>query len=93
LKQLAAERCLRDQIYWNWRKNKKWGYPNTDIKAQLYETLRHATADQLEQYHLEYLKNRKFTWMVLGDRKKVDLNYLKTLGKVEELKLEAIFGY
>jgi predicted Zn-dependent peptidase len=93
LKQLAAERCLRDQIYWNWRKNKKWGYPNTDIKAQLYETLRHATADQLEQYHLEYLKNRKFTWMVLGNRKKVDLNYLKTLGKVEELKLEAIFGY
>jgi hypothetical protein len=39
------------------------------------------------------VKGRQFTWLVLGERERIDFTYLKKIGKVVELTLEDVFGY
>jgi hypothetical protein len=39
------------------------------------------------------IKDRKYTILVLGDKKRLDMTYLNSLGQFEELSLEQVFGY
>ena len=39
------------------------------------------------------MKDRTYVYGVLGDIKDLDTRYLKTLGPVQVLSLEEIFGY
>ena len=38
------------------------------------------------------MKNRKYTYLVLGDKDKIDRKFLESLGTVEEFTIEEIFG-
>ncbi|MBK9337729.1 MAG: insulinase family protein [Lewinellaceae bacterium] len=92
LKQIAAGRINNADIYWNWRTNRDRGF-SRDLRQDIYETLQQATPDDLLRFHQQHIKGRRFHWMVLGDQNHVDFEYLKTLGKVEKLTLEEVFGY
>ena len=41
----------------------------------------------------KYVKNRTYFYGILGDPKDLDMNYLKTLGPVQNVTLDEIFGY
>jgi len=92
LKQLAAGRINRSDIYWTWRANLDRGYRH-DLRQDVYQTLQQAKPEDLLLYHARHIKGRRYRWMVLGDRNRIDFNYLKTLGKVTELSLDDVFGY
>ncbi len=92
LKQIAASRVTHSDIYWTWRANLDRGFRH-DLRQDIYQTLKSAQPEDLIRYQQQYIKNRRFQWLVLGDRKAVDFQYLKTLGKVKELTLAEIFGY
>jgi zinc protease len=92
LKQMAAERITKSDIYWNWRSNLERGY-TTDLRTNVFEFMQKATTADLINYQKKYIKGRHFSWMILGDRTKIDFKYLKKIGKVKELSLEEIFGY
>ena len=93
LKQIAAGRITRSELFWTWRANRDKGFPNRDLREDTYRTLEIATADDLLNFHQSHVKGRNYTWLVLGDRQHIDFKYLKTIGKVRELTLEEIFGY
>jgi len=93
LKQIAAGRITKADIYWTWRGNLHKGFRNHDLRADIYHTLEHAKATDLIHYQQQHVKGRHYIWMVLGDRKQVDFKYLRKIGKVQELTLEEIFGY
>jgi predicted Zn-dependent peptidase len=92
IKQMAAERITKSDIYWNWRSNIERGF-STDLRAKVFEFMQQATTTDLIEYQKKYIKGRHFTWLVLGDRSQMDFKYLKKIGKVKELSLEEIFGY
>lgn len=92
LKQIAAGRINNAEIYWTWRANRDRGFRG-DLRQDIYETIQQATPDDLIRFHQEYIKGRRYHWMVLGDRERVDFDYLRTIGKVQELSLEDVFGY
>jgi predicted Zn-dependent peptidase len=92
LKQMAAERITKSDIYWNWRSNLERGFP-TDLRAKVFEFMQQATTTDLIDYQKKYIKGRNFTWLVLGDRSRMDFKYLRKIGKVKELNLEEVFGY
>lgn len=92
LKQIAAGRINRADIYWTWRANLDRGFRH-DLRQDVYQALQQAKPEDLLNYHSQHIKGRRYNWMVLGDRNRVDFNYLKTLGKVTELSLEDVFGY
>ncbi|MEQ1744923.1 MAG: insulinase family protein [Saprospiraceae bacterium] len=92
LKQIAVERVRNANIYWNWRAARDRGYRH-DLRQDVYETLRQATADDLIRFHEQHIKGRRYHWLVMGDESRIDLKYLRTIGKVEKLTLEDVFGY
>jgi predicted Zn-dependent peptidase len=93
LKQLAASRITKSDIYWSWRNNRDLGYLNEDLRKVGYERIQQAKAEDLIAFQQKNIKGRKYKWLLLGDRSSVDFRYLRKIGKVKELSLEDVFGY
>ena len=93
LRQIASVRIKKPDLYWTWRANRDKGFPNHDLRADIYNTLEKADAADLIHFQQRHVKGRKYTWLILGDRNRIDFKYLKKIGKVRELTLEEIFGY
>ena len=58
------------------------------------------TLDRLEKLTIQDVKNfhsnkikGDFTYIIVGDRAKIDLDYMKQFGPVKEVSLEQLFGY
>jgi predicted Zn-dependent peptidase len=92
LKQIAAGRINNAEIYWTWRANLDRGFRH-DLRADIYRIIETATPDDLIRFQHQHIKGRHYHWMVLGDRDQIDFDYLRTLGTVQELRLEDVFGY
>ncbi|MDX1913357.1 MAG: insulinase family protein, partial [Saprospiraceae bacterium] len=93
LKQISAGAIHKADLYWTWRTNRDRGFLNRDLRAEVYQTLSRSEPDALLAFQQKYIRGRKYAWMVLGDRSKIDFDYLKKIGPVKELTLEEIFGY
>lgn len=93
LKQIAAGRIIKADLYWTWRANRDKGFPNRDLRADIYHKLEHADAADLIHYQQRHVKGRHYSWLVLGDRQRIDFKYLRKIGKLRELTLEEVFGY
>ncbi|MEI6408997.1 MAG: insulinase family protein [Bacteroidota bacterium] len=93
LKQIAAGRIKKSDIYWTWRANRDRGFLNHDLRTDTFSVLQSAQPEDLLLYQRNHVRGRNYTWMILGDKQHIDFEYLKKIGKVEELTLEDIFGY
>ncbi|MCB0527653.1 MAG: insulinase family protein [Saprospiraceae bacterium] len=93
LKQIAAGRITKADLYWTWRANRDKGFPNRDLREEVYHMLENAEAADLIHYQQRHIKGRHYTWLVLGDRARIDFKHLKKIGNVRELTLEEVFGY
>jgi len=93
LKQIAAGRISPSELYWAWRAGRDKGYANRDLREDIYNTIQKAEAVDLLNFQLKHIKGRHYTWLVLGERERVDFKYLRKIGKVVELSLEEVFGY
>jgi hypothetical protein len=47
----------------------------------------------MSTFHEKYIKDRKYSIMVLGDKNKLDMGTLNKYGPVKFLTLEEVFGY
>jgi len=92
LKKIESERITKSSIYFNYLSNKKLGY-DYDKRKDVYNKLKSTSVEDLKKFQEANVKDRKYSYLVLGDRKKLNMEYLKTIGTVEELSLEQIFGY
>ena len=93
LRQIASGRIKKPDLYWTWRANRDKGFPNHDLRADIYHTLEKSDAADLIHYQQRHIKGRNYTCLILGDRLRIDFKFLKKIGKVQELSLEEIFGY
>ncbi len=93
LKQIAASRITKADLYWTWRANRDKGFLDHDLRADIYQQLERAAPADLIHYQQHQVKGRHYTWLVLGDRQHLDFKYLEKIGQVQELTLEEVFGY
>ena len=49
--------------------------------------------EDLGQFFNQNIKDKKYTYCVIGNKEKMDIEFLKSLGDYKELTLEEIFGY
>jgi hypothetical protein len=49
--------------------------------------------DEFSKFFDEQIKDKNYTFLIIGDKEEVDMNVLKKLGTVKELTLEEIFNY
>ena len=98
LKQIESERITKSDIYWTYKSNLKRGI-NFDVRKNVYEKFKQyqgnpqGLMEEIKKFHAEKIKGRSYTILVLSDKSKIDIEYLKTLGKFEELTLEQVYGY
>ncbi len=62
-------------------------------EKQVYEKVGSLTMDDLLATHAKWIKDRTYVYAILGDPADLDLGFLKTLGPVQQVTLEEIFGY
>lgn len=60
---------------------------------QIFEVAQTLTFDDVKATQQKWVKDRTYAYGILGDLKDLDTAYLQTLGPVQVLTLEEIFGY
>lgn len=88
---LETSRVLKSSILFNYDQALKLG-TKEDSRKKMRENLDVLTINDVAKFHDRRVKG-DFTYVVLGDREKVDLEYLTKFGQVRELSLEELFGY
>jgi len=91
-KKIESERITKDMIYWTLDSNLDKGI-DYDYRKGVYDLAKKATFADLDKFFDNNVKNSKYVFLVVGNRKLVNMKTLNELGTVKELSLEDIFGY
>ena len=92
MKEIETERIIKTRKFWTYQSNLDKGI-DYDIRKDVYDYMKSVTMDEFSGFFDEYIKGNKYTILVIGDRKKIDMKALGTLGEVKELSLRQIFNY
>ncbi|TAE31702.1 MAG: insulinase family protein [Candidatus Kapaibacterium sp.] len=89
---LSTERIIRDNILFSYEDAQKLGLKD-DIRKAIFEQSQKMSYEEMEKFYAEYIKNKPYTMLVLGSKKRIKTEDLAKYGKVTELSLEEVFGY
>ncbi len=92
LKQLAAQRINKTNIFWSYERLKDRGMTE-DNREQMYTAIQNMTIEDLKAFFNENIKGSTYDLMVIGNKNDVDINALKKFGKVQELDVDYLFNY
>ena len=92
LGRLRTQRVIGDRVLYSYLTAQELGLSEPRDK-QVYEKVASLTMDDLLATHERWIKGRPYIYAILGDPTDLDLNFLKTLGPVQQVTLEEIFGY
>ncbi|MDR1525189.1 MAG: insulinase family protein [Tannerella sp.] len=89
---IRTGRILKENILWDYLNNKMFGY-TTDTRKEIFEKIPGMTLDNVKAFQEKYIKDKPYTYCILGDAKDLDMEMLKKIGPVKTLTQEEIFGY
>jgi len=92
LRQIETDRLPPKRLYWAARSFRDLGY-NRDLRRDIYQRFARDGRDGLLDFHRQYVKGRPFTFLLLGDKSRIDRAFLDSFGDVEEVTMEEVFGY
>ncbi len=92
LKTIESERITKANIYWAYRDNQERGFKH-DIREDVYQKINKMTSRDLKAFQEQNVQGRYFTYLILGDKTKIDYGFLESIGSVQELSIEEVFGY
>ena len=90
--QMQSSRVTRAGVLFDYLNAKKMGL-DYDVRKSIYDKIPGITLDDVKTFQQSIIKGRKYTILVLGDEKKVDMKTLESYGKITKLRLEEVFGY
>jgi len=91
-KKIESERIYGKNIYFTQLRNEKLGL-DYDYRKDVYTMLSDFKDQSLLDFQKKYIQNRKYKHLILGNKSKLDMQFLQSIGKVEEISLEKLFGY
>ncbi len=92
VKKIQSERINRAGIFWSYLSAREKGL-DKDIREDVYTDLQSMTLSDLDGFFNEHIAGKEAVYLVIGDRTKIDLDYLKSMGEFRELTLEQVYGY
>lgn len=92
LANLSTQRTIKEDILWAWLDALDMGV-TYDRNRDLYEKIQGLSLADVKAFQEEWIKARPYTYCILGDARDLDMNFLSTLGPIERLSQEEIFGY
>lgn len=92
ISRLRTERTTGYDVLWSYLDTRDMGLEESRDKA-IFEKLQNMTIGDVRAAQEKWVKGRHYIYGILGDEKDIDTAYLSTLGPVNNLTLEDIFGY
>jgi len=92
IKSLESQRANGRTVLNTYTTNELMGV-DCDRREGVYNTIKSLTLDDVIAFQQSWIKDRNYTYIILGDPNDIDINYLSTLGKVEIIPTEDIFCY
>lgn len=92
LSRLRTERTTKIAVLSSYIKHRDLGL-TVDRKKAIYEKIQNMTLADVKAFQEKWVKGRTYQYAILGDIKDLDTDFLRTLGPVQVLTLEQIFGY
>jgi predicted Zn-dependent peptidase len=89
---MRTERILRENILWQYLFDTEFGY-HADSRKATFEQVPEMTLADVKAFQEKYIKEKPYTYCILGDSKDLDLKSLEKIGKITKLSKEEIFGY
>jgi predicted Zn-dependent peptidase len=89
---ISSERIQNEQLFFRWLNNNDLGI-NRDIRKDFYEAAEKGNMEDLKSFFNGYIKNKPYTYLIIGNTKAIDKKILNKMGTVKELTLEELFGY
>lgn len=92
LKQIAAQRITKSNIFWNYERLQKRGLDN-DNREEMYKQIQDMTLEDVRDFFNSNVKGEDFSVSVIGNKKDLDMEALKKLGEVHEMDIDYLFNY
>ena len=90
LANLSTQRTVRDNVLWSFVSAREMGV-GVDRNKAVYDAVQGMTLADVKAFHDKWVKGRKYTYSILGDRNDIDMDYLRTLGPVHEVSQRELF--
>ncbi len=92
MKKIETRRVKDRNLFWSYQSALRRGL-DYDINEKMYGEIKEMGLDELGAFFDANIKGNNYSYVVIGDRNKVDQTVLKDLGEFKELTMEEIFGY
>ena len=92
LKKIAAQRITKSNIFWSYERLQKLGI-NNDNREEMYNIIKKMTMKDLKSFFNKNIKGESYNVMVIGNKKDLNIESLKKLGKIKELEIDYLFNY
>jgi len=92
LKKIAAQRITKSNVFWTYERLQKLGIDN-DHREEVYKAIEQMTLADLKAFFDQNIKGQKYSVMVIGNKKDIDMEALSKLGKLQEMDVDYLFNY
>lgn len=92
LARMRTGRTVRDNVLWSYVNARDMGL-GIDRDRAVYEKVQAMTLEDVKAAHAKWVKGRTYAYGVLGKTQDIDTTYLSSLGPVQILSSEELFGY
>lgn len=89
---LRTERIVKSNILWSYVNAQDLG-ESVDSRIKLYNDVQTMSLKDVVDFQKKWIKNRTYTYCILGDEKELDMESLEKIGPIQRLTQEDIFGY
>lgn len=89
---LRTERVVKSSVLWSYIYAQDLGQ-SVDSRIKLYNDVQNMTLQHVVDFQKTWIKDRVYTYCILGDEKELDMKSLEKIGPVQKLTQEEIFGY
>lgn len=92
LKRIASKRVTKSNIFWAFEKLKKKDIYHNNRK-DIYDAINNMTLNDFMRFYNENIKNKAFNILIMANKKDIDMNFLSSLGDVEEIDVDHLLNY
>lgn len=92
LSNFETQRTIKENVLWSYINAQDLGL-DYDTRKVSYNAIKDMTLDDVVKFQQETIKDRKYTYYILGRIKDLDMDKLNSIAKPEVLTQEQYFGY
>ena len=90
---MGTSRTTKMDILWKYVSDQRFGITDFNRTEAVYNGIKTMTLADVVEFQQNHIKGNEYVYCILGDKNDVDMKYLKTLGDIEFVSQEQIFGY